>query len=153
MKRNQSIGDMQRSGRATPGMAHLAVGLALAVGTAGCTDKPEGKPGTITVTASGVTSGQGKLLITEARAADGRQAAISCQPLTPGSFSSSAMLETIVGPTPCEDSSPIVLELGAYDLLTTVIMGGSMTPEQCARATVQVDGNVAVTMPALGPCT
>ena len=119
----------------------------LTAGLGACGD--DGAPGTITVTATGVTGSQGKLLITEARADDGRQAAIHCQPITSDPFSATAVLETIVGPTPCEVSSPITLDAGTYSLLTAVIMGGSMTPDLCARASVTVDGDVAVTMPAL----
>lgn len=109
----------------------------------------DGAPGIITVTATGVTGSQGKLLITEARTSDGRQAAIHCQPITSDPFSATAVLETIVGPTPCEVSSPITVDAGTYSLLTAVIMGGSMTPDLCARASATVDGDVTVTMPTL----
>ncbi len=105
-------------------------------------------PGTITVTTTGVTGFQGKLLITEAKLV-GRQAAIHCAPIAADPFSSTVVLETIVGPTPCEASSPVSLDPGTYDLLTVVIMGGAVTPDVCARAQAVVDGDVAVTMPAL----
>lgn len=126
----------------------LWVLLSIAVAESACGD--DGAPGTITVTAAGVTGGQGKLLITEARvASDGRQAAIHCQPITADPFSATVVLETIVGPTPCEASSAITLDAGTYDLLTAVIMGGSMTPDLCARGQVTVDGDVTITMPGL----
>ena len=120
--------------------------IAISGGLLACGDSAA--PGTITVTTTGVAGFQGKLLITEARLT-GRQAAIHCAPIAADPFSSTVVLETIVGPTPCEDSAPITLDPGTYDLLTAVIMGGSMTPDVCARAQVVVDGDVTVTMPAL----
>lgn len=120
--------------------------IAVTGAVAACGDSAA--PGTITVTTTGVAGFQGKLLITEARLT-GRQAAIHCAPIAADPFASTVVLETIVGPTPCEVSSPITLDPGTYDLLTAVIMGGSMTPDVCARAQAVVDGDVTVTMPAL----
>ena len=114
---------------------------------AGCGDDGGGAPGTITITASGLTGGQGKLLITEARIG-ANQAAISCIPITADPFSTSAVLEAIVGPTPCEDSSPISLAAGTYDVLSVVMVGGAAGPEVCARGTAVVDGDVTVALPA-----
>ncbi len=114
---------------------------------AGCGDDGGGAPGTITVTASGLTGAQGKLLITEARAG-ANQAAISCIPITADPFSTSAVLEAIVGPTPCEDSAPIALTAGTYDLLSVVMIGGAAGPEVCARGSAVVDGDVTVALPA-----
>lgn len=118
----------------------------------GIVDADPPVPGTITVVATGVTGAQGRLLITEARAADGRQAAIACTPIDADPFAATVVLETVIGPTPCEDSSPITLAPGTYSLLTAVLQGGSTTPDACARATAAVDGDVTVTMPALGAC-
>jgi hypothetical protein len=108
---------------------------------------PAPSPGTITVTASGITGKQGKLLITEARI-EGRQSAISCVPIDADPFSTTVVLEAIVGPTPCEDSAPIEAPGGTHDILSAVIMGGQMTPEICARGQVMVDGDVSLTLPA-----
>jgi hypothetical protein len=113
---------------------------------AACGGEDGGEPGTITVAVNGVTGGQGKLLITEARIA-GRQAAISCVPIAADPFTASVVLEEIVGPTPCEDSAPISLDAGTYDLLSVVMMGGG-APETCARGQAVVDGDVTVAMPA-----
>lgn len=113
---------------------------------AACGDDPS--PGTITVTASGITGAQGKLWLTEARLA-GRQAAIACVPIDADPFSATVVLEAIVGPTPCEDSAPIELAAGTYDILTAVMMGGAPAPDVCARGQVVVDGDAAITMPAL----
>lgn len=108
---------------------------------------PAPSPGTITVSASGITGKQGKLLITEARI-EGRQSAISCVPIDADPFSVTVVLEAIVGPTPCEDSAPVMVDGGTHDILSAVIMGGSMTPELCARGQVVVDGDVTLTLPA-----
>lgn len=132
-------------------MRHL---LALALLAAACTDDGAGpQPGTITVQVAGVAGASGKLLITEARTSDGRQAAISCVPIAADPFATTVVLETIVGPTPCEESAPIELAAGTYTLRTVVMMGGSMTPEQCASSSVVVDGDVTVAMPPLGACS
>lgn len=113
-----------------------------------------GDPGTITAVIDDVTGANtgNMLLITEARDENGNQAAIFCEPITADPFSASQVLEAIVGPTPCEDSEPIELAAGAYSLLTAVMEGGAEGPSQCAESTVDVDGDVTVTMPALGAC-
>lgn len=111
-----------------------------------------GEPGTITVTVDGVTGAEGLLLITEARDDDGNQAAVHCLPIDADPFSATVVLEEIVGPTPCEESSPINLDPGVYTLLTATIVGGETEPETCAEGEVEVDGDVEITMPALGAC-
>ena len=119
--------------------------VGVVVGLVACGDDPA--PGTITVSAHAVTGGQGKLLITEARIG-GRQAAISCIPIAADPFDATVILETIVGPTPCETSSPIVLDAGTYDIKSVVMMGGAAAPDTCAVGQVEVAGNVAIDLPA-----
>lgn len=127
-----------------PALSFAFVGLTL---VAACGD-PAPSPGTITVSVSGITGKQGKLLITEARI-QGRQSAISCVPIDADPFSATVVLEEIIGPTPCEDSAPIAVPGGVHDLLSAVIMGGAVTPEICARGQVSVDGDVSITLPGL----
>lgn len=112
----------------------------------------KGDPGFITVVVEGLTGSEGLLLITEARDAEGNQAAISCVSIDADPFETTVELEAIVGPTPCEVSEPIELDGGTYDLLTATILGGETEPRACATAQVEVDGDVSVTMPALGDC-
>jgi len=113
-----------------------------------------GDPGFITVEVDGVTGSVGLLLITEARDADDadRQAAIHCVAIDADPFAITFDLEEIVGATPCEESEPLLLDAGPYDLLTATIAGGETEPRSCATASVEVDGDVTVTMPALGAC-
>lgn len=111
-----------------------------------------GDPGFITVVVEDVTGSEGLLLITEARDADGNQAAISCVSIDADPFDHTGELEAIVGPTPCEDSEPVELDAGVYDLLTATILGGETEGRACATAEVEVNGDVSVTMPALGDC-
>ena len=108
--------------------------------------------GTITVEVADVTGSEGLLLITEARDAEGKQAAVSCVAIDADPFEVTTTLEEIVGATPCEDSAPITLGPGTYDLLTGVLAGGDTEPSACATAQAEVDGDVTVTMPALGAC-
>lgn len=109
-------------------------------------------PGTLTVAYEGVTGAEGLLLITEARDAEGKQAAISCVEIDADPFDVSVTLEEIVGSTPCEDSAPIVLGPGPYDLTVGVLAGGDTEPSQCGSAQVTVDGDVRFSMPALSAC-
>jgi hypothetical protein len=111
-----------------------------------------GSPGYVTVVNEGVGASDGLLLITEARDADGNQAAVLCTSIDADPFDATAQLEAIVGDTPCEDSEPVELAAGTYDLLTATIAGGETEPRACATAQVEVDGDVTVTMPALGAC-
>ena len=108
--------------------------------------------GTITVVYEGVTGADGLLLITDARDAEAKQSAISCVSVDADPFDVTVTLEEIVGSTPCEDSAPIVLGPGTYDLSGGVLAGGDTEPSLCTAAQVEVDGDVTVTMPALGPC-
>lgn len=109
-------------------------------------------PGTITLVVEGVTGAEGLLLITEARDEEGKQAAIACTTIDADPFDVTQVLEEIVGATPCEESTVLTLDPGTYDLATGVIAGGETEPTQCAEAQVSVDGDVSVTMPALGAC-
>lgn len=123
--------------------------LVAALLSAGC---DAGAPGVVTVVVSGVADAEGLLLITEARDADGNQAAVACVPIDANPFDATFALEEIVGATPCEESAPITLDGGTYDLLTGVIAGGATEATSCAEAQVVVDGDVTVEMPALGAC-
>lgn len=128
--------------------------LALLV-LAGC-DAPDPEtirdPGTITVMVEGVTGADGLLLITEAKDENGNQAAISCIPIDADPFSATFEMEEVVGPTPCEESGPIELVGGTYDLLSATLAPGEMEPRACAEAVAEVDGDVTVDMPSLGAC-
>lgn len=124
--------------------------IALAL-TLGC-DGSDALPGTITVDVSGVVGAEGKLLIAEAVDTNGNQAAILCVPIDADPFGLEAPLEAIVGPTPCEESEPIDLPAGTYDLTIVTMQGGSQSPDSCATTTAEVDGPITVTVPELGAC-
>jgi len=54
---------------------------------------------------------------------------------------------------PCDlDTADKVVDEGDYDLNLGVYMGGSTTPEQCAKAAVSVSGDTSVIVGALGAC-
>lgn len=111
-----------------------------------------GSRGTLTVEVEGLTGATDLLLITEARDEEGKQAAISCVTVDADPFDASTTLEAIVGETPCEDSDPIDLAAGVYQLTTATIAGGAEDPTACAAYTAEVDGDVTVVAPELGDC-
>jgi hypothetical protein len=109
--------------------------------------------GVITVTVSGLTGGEGLILLSEARDADDdRQIGFSCVSIDSDPFSASEPIRELIGDSPCDIGDPLLLEPGPYDITTVTIMGGSQTPETCAEAQVEVDGDVEVEMPAQGAC-
>src|SRR5262245_41304201 len=118
----------------------LPMTLAGLCAAAACGDNSPGNPGTIAIRASGITGGTGKLPITEARI-DGRQAAVSCIPIEADPFTTTAVLEEIVGATPCEESNPITLDGGLYAIRSVVQMGGAPAPELCANGEITVNGD------------
>ena len=109
-------------------------------------------PGEITVVAEGIVGATGLLLVTEALDVDGNQAAIACLSIDADPYDATFTMEEIVGSTPGEDSAPIELDGGEYTISSGVIAGGETTPSQCAEATVTVDGDVTVTLPAFEAC-
>ncbi|MBW1879874.1 MAG: hypothetical protein JRJ84_16045 [Deltaproteobacteria bacterium] len=111
------------------------------------------EPGVITVTVDGLTGADGLALISEARdAEEDRAVGYSCIPIDSDPFSESEPIRELIGETPCDNGVPLLLEPGLYDITTVTMMGGSQTPEACAYAEVEVDGDVEVEMPALGAC-
>ncbi|MFT7518938.1 MAG: hypothetical protein ACI9MC_001072 [Kiritimatiellia bacterium] len=122
--------------------------LLLAIALSGCT----GEPGIITVTVADIAGHDGKLWITEARSEDGRQWAVGCVPIDADPFAGSTQLVEIVGETPCDPAGPTAVDAGSYTINTSVMQGGSQTPDLCATREVEVNGDVEAVMPELAAC-
>lgn len=144
-------------------LATWMMGVALAGAGCGPDDSAAptggtGSPGTVTVTASGITGVQGKVLVMFAY-----EGATPSAPPTSGlcvqiATDPFAMSDTIRdhkpgGMNPCDlETAAKTFAPGTYTLAIQVFAGGAQTPEKCARTTVNVDGNQTVASPALGAC-
>lgn len=108
-------------------------------------------PGILTVTVDGVTDADGLLWVTEARDADGNQAAVACVAIDADPYDGSTPLLAIIGDTPCDPSEPIALDPGHYTVTSVVLPGGG-DPLQCTAGEVDVDGDVTLALPAMDGC-
>lgn len=108
--------------------------------------------GVVTVVVEGVEGAEGLLLITDARDADDNQAGVACVSIDADPFGASFPMRELGGDSPCDESPTATLSGGEYTLSAGVVAGGETEASQCAEASITVDGDITVTLPALGTC-
>lgn len=116
---------------------------------------PAFSPGTITVTATGITGHQndGYVLVVMATLPSQPHAALGsfCQGISSDPF---ALPDTVLQGLEAVDTNPCApsggdesFAGGDYDVSFSVILGGSMTPERSVTVPAVVDGDIAISAP------
>ena len=126
------------------------------------------QPGTITVTQNDITGHQGKVFLAIAtKTVPQEPLGAHCEMIDESPDSITGTLSQI-GEHPCDLGSPIIFEPGEYQVWGVILIpgdnggggaagaggggGGSPELQACSITGVNVDGNVEVTLPALGDC-
>ncbi len=114
---------------------------------------PPPAPGTITLEVSDVADATGLVLLSLVGTdLPTRPFGAACAIVDTDDFAFAGTYRPISGDDPCTlGSEPVEFQPGSYEVVVAVMPGGSTTPEQCAVATVTVNGDVTVEVNGLGP--
>ncbi len=109
--------------------------------------------GKITVEASGITGGTGKIaLVGITQTGGGPFLGAICVPIANDPASLSAVAQLPGAANPCDLGAEVVFDNGSYDVQGGLYTPGNMTPDLCANTTVTVAGDTTVTLPQFGAC-
>jgi hypothetical protein len=115
-------------------------------------DVADPQPGTVTVMAD-VNDADGKILVGFFYGSGGNPGTAEsgmCSTISGNAASVTDTIKARDGATPCDLAAAAeVLDPGTYTLFLGVFVGGSMTPDECAEMTAEVDGDIEVDAPAL----
>jgi len=122
-------------------------------GTGGSGGSTDPQPGTIAVSASGITDANGKIMLVMTGMGTAGAAA-ACASITgdPGAVSNEVLKVSLSDNNPCELGEAKQFDPGFYTLSAGIYVPSEQTPEQCSEAEATVDGPQEVTLPAFGSC-
>lgn len=141
--------------------ARLLAAFALLLASAACGGggksmtgpTPAAGPGTVTITSTTINNQTGKVVVVAAQDAQSVLTGRACVPITSNAFivPATVLVEISTSNNPCEESrSTRTFAAGRYNITAGVFVGGSTTPEKLIATTVQVAGNVSVTLDGNG---
>lgn len=105
-----------------------------------------GMPGTIEVSADGIT-GSENLIFLSGVTADVFTSFV-CVPIDADPFAHTDKLHPVTGGDPCTlGTDARVFDPGTYTVLFATIMGGQMVPERCIAVEATVDGDITLQAP------